>query len=368
MGSDIRDILLGLVSAAVTAVLARTTQLLRRHRIRVETARRYPIGGAYISTYTDVMDGETRTVRDIVHIDQAGSTFSGYSKNLTTGRRFNIEGRIVNAKYLTGSYQGDQREDESTGVFYLGLDLLRSGQIRGLWAGYGAESASIISGEWNWRKMAQINIEECTTSSPLLPSAATLLNDALGSGFVSIEHLRELCESDAGVVLFATDDQGRIEGISTAYVMAEAEKSDLEQKLAHAGVVRPNVVGTRMGMLKSSAVVPRRRGQGIGLRMVNQRLARLEEMGCAAAMVLAWDSGDRHSSFGVLEAAGFQRVAELRKFWREPEGEETFDCIKCQGPCECTAIVMRRSLYDFVPDESIADLDRRRQRVVRFTR
>ncbi|WP_324785181.1 GNAT family N-acetyltransferase [Streptomyces sp. H51] len=162
------------------------------------------------------------------------------------------------------------------------------------------------------------------------------------------------------MVLFATDDQGRLVDTSTAYVMTEVEKAELEQKLVDTGVVRPNVVGTRMGLLKSSAVVPRHRGQGIGLRMVIERLARLQRLGCAAAVVLAWDSGGRHSSLGVLEAAGFQRVAELPEYWREPEGAETFDCVKCEGPCECTAIVIRRSLYDFTPEETVAELSHTR--------
>jgi N-acetylglutamate synthase-like GNAT family acetyltransferase len=359
--SDVRDILLGLACAAITTVLARAAQLIHRHWTRVQTARRYPIGGVYISTYTDVMDGVTRVVRDVVMINQAGSTFSGYSRNLTTGRRFNIEGRLVNEKYLTGSYGGAGREDESSGVFYLGLDLLRSGQIRGLWAGYGAESASIISGEWNWRQMAQIGVEECTGSSfSLLPAAATLLNDALGSGYVSTDELQALCESGDGVVLLATDGEGRLEGAATAGVMSETEKADLERKLVEAGVVRPNVTNTRMGLLKTAAVVPHSRGRGIGLQLVNERLARLKQLGCAAVMVLAWDSGSRHSSLGVLEAAGFQRVTELPKYWREPEGQETFDCAKCEGPCECTAVVMRRSLYDFAPDNLLTGTTRGR--------
>jgi ribosomal protein S18 acetylase RimI-like enzyme len=80
-----------------------------------------------------------------------------------------------------------------------------------------------------------------------------------------------------------------------------------------------------MGLLKSSAVVAHSRGQGIDQRKVNERITRLKKMGCAAAMVLAWDLGGPHSSLGVLEASGFQRVAELLRYWREPEGEETFD-------------------------------------------
>jgi N-acetylglutamate synthase-like GNAT family acetyltransferase len=180
-----------------------------------------------------------------------------------------------------------------------------------------------------------------------LPSAVALLNDALGSGFVRVEDIQELCSSAEGIVLVAMDDSGKLEGVGTAVVMEESAKENLEQKLIVAGARRPNIVGTKVGLLQSAAVVPKSRGKGIGLRLVKERLSHLKEAGCLTAVVLAWDSGSVNSSIGVLEAAGFQRVAGIPEYWREPEGQETFDCITCGRPCVCTAIVMRRSLYDF---------------------
>jgi hypothetical protein len=51
------------------------------------------------------------------------------------------------------------------------------------------------------------------------------------------------------------------------------------------------------------------------------------------------------------------RVAGRNAF-RETGLEEMFDCVKCAGPCECRAVVMRRSLYGFGPDDVVAELDR----------
>lgn len=348
VNADLQNVLLGLVSAAVAALFARLIDLFRKHRKRIETARKHPIAGTYRSTYTDVMDGVTRTIRDSVHITQFGLDFSGYSQNLETGRQFRLEGKIVYEKYLAGTYGGERREDESSGVFYLALDLLNTGYVKGLWAGYGAEAGSVISGEWTWRKVAETTIYECSSPiDPLLSPATALLNDALGSGFVKVEDMKELCSSSDGIVLLTTGETGGLEGVGTAEVMDESAKEALEQRLVAAGVRRPNLVGTEVGLLRSAAVIPARRGQGIGLRLVNERLSRLKKAGCVTAMVLAWDSGDAHSSLGVLQAAGFQRVVDIPAFWREPEGQETFDCIRCGRPCTCTAVVMRRTLYDF---------------------
>ena len=64
MNADLQNVLLGLVSAAVAALFARLIDLFRKHRKRIETARKHPIAGTYLSSYTDVMDGVTRTIRD----------------------------------------------------------------------------------------------------------------------------------------------------------------------------------------------------------------------------------------------------------------------------------------------------------------
>ncbi|MDT0379450.1 GNAT family N-acetyltransferase [Streptomyces sp. DSM 42041] len=347
MDSDLRNVLLGLISATVAAIIARLVELFRKHRLRVRTTKKHPIGGIYISTYTDAMDGVTRTIRDKVYINQIGATFSGYSQNLETGRRFDFDGQIVNEKYLAGTYRGEQREDEGLGVFYMALHLIKSGYIEGLWAGYGAESGSIISGQWKWRKMAQVHIRDCTPSDSILPDAVALLNDSLGSGYVSMAEAEELTLTPEGVVLVAENEHGQLRGVGTAHVMEDPAKEDLERRLHSAGIRRPNLMGTKVGLLKSAAVVPRGRGQGIGLQLINRRLSRLKELGCSTAVVLAWDSGGVHSSTGVLESAGFQRVADLPEYWREPVGEETFDCLSCGRPCVCTAVLLRRSLYDF---------------------
>ncbi|MFD5063831.1 GNAT family N-acetyltransferase [Streptomyces sp. NPDC058394] len=293
------------------------------------------------------MDGVTRTVRDEVLIRQIGLIFNGYSRNLETGRQFNFEGRIVNDKHLTGTYQGEQREDESVGVFHMALDLLQSGRIEGLWAGYGAESRSVNSGKWSWRKMAHVTVAECSPGDPMLPGAVALLNDSLGFGYLGEEELQEMALSPEGIVLVALNERRQIVGAATGLVMDGSAKEELEGQLNSAGARRVNLVGQTIGMLKSVAVLPRSRGQGIGLRLVNERLSRLKGMGCSAAVVLAWDSGSKSSSIGVLESAGFKRVASLAEYWRELEGQETFDCAKCGRPCVCSAIVLKRSLYDF---------------------
>jgi GNAT superfamily N-acetyltransferase len=348
MGTELGELFIGLSSAAIAALAASLWQRIKRQRHRKAALKRYPINGYYASSYTDELRGVKRTIRDEVHIEQHGLDFRGMSRNLESGRQFRFQGRIVGDRYLTGTYGGEHRADDANGMFFMALDLLNDGHVQGIWAGYGAEAGTVLSGTWNWRKLLDVKISECSPSDPRLPAASSLFNDALGSGFITVDSLEMLCSSPNGLVLVASGTHDELIGAATAYVLDEADKTDLEAKLLAADVRRPNIVGNKVGMLKSSAVVPAAAGRGVGLRLVNERLRYLHNLGCSMVVVLAWDSGTRHSSLGVLEAAGFSQVANLPEYWREPEGQETFDCIRCGRPCVCTAIVMRRSLYDLM--------------------
>jgi ribosomal protein S18 acetylase RimI-like enzyme len=350
--ASIREIVIGLVSAAIAAICAWFFNQLRKRHIRMKALRNYPVDGIYASRYKDELGGAQRTIKDQVTIAQHGLDFTGVSRNLETGRSFRLQGRIVSDRYLAGVYGGEHRADTSNGVFFMGLDLLDSGRVEGLWSGHHAESGAILSGSWAWRRLQDVDIAECEPSSPLLAAATTLLNDALGSGVVTSEDLRALAASDEGAVLVATGSQHNIVGVATAMVLDDKSKAELEEHLSSAGIRRTNLNGSSVGILKSAAVIPEFRGQGVGLKLVNGRLSRLQRMGCSTAIAAAWDSGTHNSSVGVLESAGFERLAELKEYWREPAGQETFDCLKCGRPCLCSAIVMRRRLYDFVnPDE-----------------
>jgi ribosomal protein S18 acetylase RimI-like enzyme len=353
--SQLQDVAIGLVSAAIAAMFARIVTAVLRYRRRMIAARSYPIDGVYASSYTDEINGALRTIRDEVRIEQHGLEFTGTSRNLETGRGFRLRGRIVEERYLAGTYGGEHRADGAQGTFFMGLDLLEAGYVQGLWAGFGAESGQILSGSWSWRKLDAVDIAEVDPEDRSLAVAASLLNDALGSGYVSPSELEELATSEDGMVLLARGARGQIVGIATAEVMSAPAKAELESKLASAGARRVHLAENKVGMLKSAAVIPTARGKGIGLSLVNDRLNRLKALECSSAVVLAWDSGGKHSSVGVLEAAGFKRVAELPEYWREPAGQETFDCVKCGRPCVCAAIVMRRSLYDLVPRNENGD-------------
>jgi GNAT superfamily N-acetyltransferase len=349
LNPDLRDLVIGLVSAAVAALLAWFYRSISRRRADRLAVLRHPVGGRYASKYTDEIGGVRRVVRDEVRIDQHGAKFTGVSRNLESGRAFVLDGSIVDERYLTGTYGGEHRADGARGVFFMQLDLLDTGSVHGLWAGFGAESASVISGNWTWRKLGNVTVESISDTDPALEHAVSLLNGALGTGFASRRGLVDLVQADDAVVLLARGGQSEVLGVATALVMDGTSKAGLRSALSRAGIRSVDFTQSTVGLLKSSAVLPTARGRGVGSRLLEERLAWMTSRNCSIALALAWHSGSEQSSIGVLEAAGFARVAELREYWREEEGHETFECVRCGVPCVCTAILMSRTLYDLTP-------------------
>lgn len=357
MGAELHDIVIGLASTTIAGVVVCIIGIIRKRKRNADALHKYPVNGVYASSYTDETDGGQCIVRDEVHIEQHGLKFTGFSRELENRRTFRFEGQIVNERFLTGTYGGEHRADDASGVFFMVLDRLQPGLIQGLWAGFGA--GTIVAGKWNWRKLDSVSISESLSDDPSRPLATSLLNDALGSGFVTTRGLDELSSSPDGVVLLARDSRNQLVGVATAMTMNDDSKRVLESKLAEVGVRGANIVRSRVGLFKSLAVIPAAQGKGIGLNLVYEGLGHLKDFGCSTALVLAWDSGTSQSSVGVFEAAGCVRIAELPEYWREPDRQETFDCIKCGRPCACTAIVMRRSLYNLTRHDEIDDRPRK---------
>ncbi|MET4144324.1 ribosomal protein S18 acetylase RimI-like enzyme [Arthrobacter sp. UYCo732] len=114
----------------------------------------------------------------------------------------------------------------------------------------------------------------------------------------------------------------------------------IQERLRAAGVGL-QLVGNLVGELKSSAVTPAARGQGIGSAMVRERLDYLRGQGCRYAVSASWVSNNgAHSSLGPLARAGFERVAAIPGYWAADQEAAGYLCEDCGAACTCTAIIM----------------------------
>jgi N-acetylglutamate synthase-like GNAT family acetyltransferase len=343
----LREIIIGLISAAIAAALAFSWRYFRKRVKRRRALREHPIDGIYASSYSDNVAGQNRTIRDQISLHQHGLDFTGTSRNLSTGRSFVLKGQIVDDRFLTGTYEGSGRADSASGVFFMQLNLLNQGLVTGLWAGFGAEAGEVLSGVWNWRKLDQVIVSPLDASPHSIDEAAALFQDSLGKDFIRRDELKQLIQSPEAIIFAARNGENGLVGVCTATLLSKAEALLIEEKARSAGLKGVHLTESRIGLLKSTAVAPSSRNRGIGLKLLESRLQWLKRQGCTSVVTLSWDSGSNESSRGLLEAAEFEAVGVLPEYWREPDGEYTFECMKCGSPCTCSAVLMRRSLYNY---------------------
>lgn len=170
--------------------------------------------------------------------------------------------------------------------------------------------------------------------------AAALLNASLGEGFVSASDLAGLTGGN-GLLVRARGRRSQLIGAATARVLTPAQTVSLQDKLRAADSHGDVLAGHRIGELTSSSVIPSARGRGVGTQMLQARVAFLKNSGCRCAVVASWVSaGVGYSSLGMLERAGFTRLATVPGYWADEQRTVGYSCPDCGLHCRCTAVIM----------------------------
>lgn len=87
------------------------------------------------------------------------------------------------------------------------------------------------------------------------------------------------------------------------------------------------------------------RGQGIGQKISQHRLAWLKNQKCDSIIGVSWVSGLAHTSDRVFERMGFRAIKKVDNFYVESSTEKPFFCPGCQkSPCICSAIMYQLDL------------------------
>jgi ribosomal protein S18 acetylase RimI-like enzyme len=113
----------------------------------------------------------------------------------------------------------------------------------------------------------------------------------------------------------------------------------VQAEASAAGHPLPDLAARPVGHLRTGAVRRPHRRRGFGTALLEQRLARLRDAGCRAVVALAWLSGDRDNSQGLLVARGLEPVAEIPDYWRAETPGAGPPCPVCGADCRCTAAV-----------------------------
>jgi GNAT superfamily N-acetyltransferase len=150
-----------------------------------------------------------------------------------------------------------------------------------------------------------------------LPRVASLLDDALGTGFWDLD-------LDAiGSHLVAVLDGGLV-GVASATVIPWLRFA-------------PELPGP-VGLVRIVAVSPEARGAGIATRLTGAIDEECLRLGAASLAAFAWvHAGTKRGALaGVLERLGYRFKERLDGFYATGSGTE--DCPACeQNPCVCMA-------------------------------
>jgi ribosomal protein S18 acetylase RimI-like enzyme len=170
--------------------------------------------------------------------------------------------------------------------------------------------------------------------------ALAVFDEGLGPGYLIAADLRALVaadESEAGVYVALAD--GAVAGAALVDRAPVDVVARISAEAGAAGHPRPDLATRRVGRLRTGAVRPPYRRRGIGRALMEARLDRLRATGCTAVVALAWLSGDRDTSVGLLRAHGLERVAEIPGYWQADPPDSGPPCPVCAWPCRCVAAV-----------------------------
>jgi N-acetylglutamate synthase-like GNAT family acetyltransferase len=305
--------------------------------------KKYPVAGRYVTYYEDEKDGLKFMAKAPVVLVQHGYKIVGVTENLERHREWSIEGEIVGHGLLSGIYYPSSPHDPGRGTFFLEPNLETANEYIGIWAGYDSVNKEVRCGKYYWRKLTVPIITRISSENSERNSAFALLGAGMGNNYIDeAEFDGYLNGASDGIVLGACMDS-QLSGVLLAKHLDKeaAEQFGTLAKNARSAVSLANL---RLGILKSIVVKDEFRAQGIGTALSLRGIQHLKTMGCTAIIAFSWDSGEKSTSAGMLEAVGFHRISSVKECWKEDSIRRAYNCPRCGNPCVCDAILFLKIL------------------------
>ncbi len=182
--------------------------------------------------------------------------------------------------------------------------------------------------------------------------ASELLERACGSGYITHDELSSLAAADDSAILIAHGSAGLL-GLVIVAVADRDVRAQLTRSLSVLGSAG-NLPDEPVGWLRAIVVDPAARGQGIGGWSVRAGLEVLRQKRCRTVYAASWISGSGQQSDGILTRNGFDSLGVIANYWSEVADYQG-SCAVCGEPCQCSAIVMRRTSCSEPATQSISD-------------
>lgn len=192
------------------------------------------------------------------------------------------------------------------------------------------------SGQERISDVAQI-VEIAPSDTGLLVQANEIYDISLGKGYIPPEDLLRYSQDRDHYILIGSVINGKLLGIMLAYPADHEYIKDYNDELEKFDTSL-QLQPYSTGIIKSLAVKPEYRHEGIGTKLTVESMKRLQEMSCSLLFAPAWDSGKPDSSPKMFDKLGFNNVLEIPNYWTKDSIEKGYQCPNCGNPCHCKAI------------------------------
>ena len=296
------DVTVGLIGAGIVGAFG---VLVTRFR-GLLVSRRFPIAGTFRSVFEDSEDGAIVRTKAIATIRQRGRRIWGPTSLLDGSRTWMLEGRIDSGGRIHGRYDADDPHDTGLGGFF--LELHEDGRLEGMWTGYDTTNRLVSAGRYLFWPMERMKTRSIAARD--LDPALSILGNALGARYVTREQLAEYISQTDKIGFVSVSKDGRILGAATSELpenslnLLQAMPSDARERVA---ALIPELDFNKTGLLRSVAVAPHARGNGVATDLVRASVDSLTSMGATAIISIGWTDFEGCHIQGPLEAMGFNR-------------------------------------------------------------
>ena len=171
----------------------------------------------------------------------------------------------------------------------------------------------------------------------LLSQAAEIYDISLGQKYIAPDDLLYYASHPDQFILLGELQQQKLLGVMLAYPLSQAVADEYDHTFEEHNIPLSLSVQS-VGLIKSIAVRPEHRHNGIGTRLTRESMTRLRNMSCDHFLAVSWLSNKPDSSPKMFEKLGFDNILTVEHYWTEDSIKEKYLCPADGNPCNCSAI------------------------------
>lgn len=332
LGIAWENILIGLIGGLLVSFLTYIKTFIKNKRME----KKFPISGEYISNFEDEIEGTKVTCTAPAVLKQNGNKIKGYTIFEEDDRKWVLEGEISNEGHIHGIYYAENPIDKGIGNFFLKVDNKRN--MIGLWSGFDSANNRIESGRYRFKPVRQDIIIKAVEHR-YIPHIISIADRNIGEQYLT-EELINNCINDTNnyICKVAIDnDSKKVVGFYISYIVNP-------QSINTVINVTPNQIPrmfkypSKIGVLKTIAVDNKYQGYSIGTLLSKDSIEEFRARNVPTICTIAWKSKNGTNLEGVLKRLNFEKVLEIKDYWKEDSINNSFECPVCgEPPCRCSA-------------------------------